>query len=182
MDLGPVVMEFFEHRIGNRTAHAAADHADLFLSLRLGGLTQGAHEVLQTVALLELLELFRGSTYSLDNDGDSSLVRVIVIDGNRNPLSLFVHPQNDELAGLGLLGNQRGLDLIPVSYTHLDPTVMIGGTLPLLHSGYRVGQGDTIILESCEYCNSFLSFFPTVAVILNVEADHLDFFLSLIHI
>ena len=60
-----------------------------------------------------------------------------------------------------------------------DPTVMIGGTLPLLHSGYRVGHGDTIILESCEYCNSFLSFFPTVAIILNVEADHLDFFKDL---
>ena len=61
----------------------------------------------------------------------------------------------------------------------LDPTVMIGGTLPLLHSGYRVGHGDTIILESCEYCNSFLSFYPTVAVILNIEADHLDFFKDL---
>ena len=60
-----------------------------------------------------------------------------------------------------------------------DPTVMLGGTLPLLHAGYRVGQGDTIILESCEYCNSFLSFFPTVAVILNVEEDHLDFFKDL---
>ncbi len=60
-----------------------------------------------------------------------------------------------------------------------DPTVMIGGTLPLLHSGYRVGQGDTIILESCEYCNSFLFFYPTVAVILNVEEDHLDFFKDL---
>lgn len=57
-----------------------------------------------------------------------------------------------------------------------DPTVMIGGTLPLLGAGHRVGKGDTIILESCEYCNSFLSFFPTVAVILNIEADHLDFF------
>ena len=60
-----------------------------------------------------------------------------------------------------------------------DPTVMIGGTLPMLHSGYRVGKGDTIILESCEYCNSFLHFFPTVAVVLNVEADHLDFFKGL---
>ena len=60
-----------------------------------------------------------------------------------------------------------------------DPTVMIGGTLPLLHSGYRVGHGDTIILESCEYCNSFLCFYPTVAVILNVEEDHLDFFKDL---
>ena len=60
-----------------------------------------------------------------------------------------------------------------------DPTVMIGGTLPLLGKGYRVGKGDTIILESCEYCNSFLNFFPTVAVILNVAADHLDFFKNL---
>ena len=60
-----------------------------------------------------------------------------------------------------------------------DPTVMIGGTLPALGAGHRVGKGDTIILESCEYCNSFLSFFPTVAVILNVDADHLDFFKDL---
>ena len=60
-----------------------------------------------------------------------------------------------------------------------DPTVMIGGTLPLLEACHRVGHGDTIILESCEYCNSFLSFFPTIAVILNVDADHLDFFKDL---
>jgi len=61
----------------------------------------------------------------------------------------------------------------------LDPTVMIGGTLPLLGAGHRVGHGDIIILESCEYCNSFLSFYPTIAVILNVDADHLDFFKDL---
>ena len=60
-----------------------------------------------------------------------------------------------------------------------DPTVMIGGTLPLLGAGHRVGKGDTIILESCEYCDSFLSFLPTVAVILNIEADHLDYFKDL---
>ncbi|MCD8144994.1 MAG: UDP-N-acetylmuramate--L-alanine ligase [Oscillospiraceae bacterium] len=61
----------------------------------------------------------------------------------------------------------------------IDPTVMIGGTLPLLHAGHRVGQGDTIILESCEYCDSFLSFHPTIAVILDIEADHLDYFKDL---
>ncbi len=60
-----------------------------------------------------------------------------------------------------------------------DPSVMLGGTLPVLGAGHRVGQGDTIIAESCEYCNSFLSFAPTVAVILNVEEDHLDFFQDL---
>ncbi len=61
----------------------------------------------------------------------------------------------------------------------MDPTVMIGGTLPLLHSGHRVGAGDTIVMESCEYCNSFLNFYPTIAVILDIEADHLDFFKDL---
>lgn len=60
-----------------------------------------------------------------------------------------------------------------------DPTVHIGGTLPLLHSGHRIGKGDTIIFESCEYYNSFLSLTPTIAVILNIEADHLDFFKDL---
>ena len=60
-----------------------------------------------------------------------------------------------------------------------DPTVMIGGALPLLGAGHRVGGGDTIILESCEYCDSFLNFYPSLAVILNIEADHLDYFKDL---
>ncbi len=60
-----------------------------------------------------------------------------------------------------------------------DPTVMIGGTLPLLNAGHRIGQGDTIVMESCEYYDSFLSFCPTIAVILDIEADHLDYFANL---
>lgn len=60
-----------------------------------------------------------------------------------------------------------------------DPTVMIGGYLPILHAGHRVGHGDTIVMESCEYCNSFLNFYPTLAVILNIEEDHLDYFKDL---
>ena len=60
-----------------------------------------------------------------------------------------------------------------------DPTVMIGGYLPLLRAGHRVGAGDTIVMESCEYCDSFLNFYPTLAVILNIEADHLDYFKDL---
>lgn len=61
----------------------------------------------------------------------------------------------------------------------MDPTVMIGGFLPLLGGAHRVGGGDTIVAESCEYCDSFLNFYPTLAVVLNVEADHLDYFKDL---
>ena len=60
-----------------------------------------------------------------------------------------------------------------------DPTVMLGGYLPLLKAGHRVGSGDTIIMESCEYCDSFLNFYPTIAIINNIEADHLDYFKDL---
>ena len=60
-----------------------------------------------------------------------------------------------------------------------DPTIMIGGTLPEIKAGHRVGKGDVIVLESCEYYNSFHNFRPTMAVVLNIDSDHLDFFNSL---
>ncbi len=57
-----------------------------------------------------------------------------------------------------------------------DPTVTIGGIFPSIGGNIRVGNSDTFITEACEYTNSFLSFYPTIAMILNVDADHLDFF------
>ena len=57
-----------------------------------------------------------------------------------------------------------------------DPQVMVGADLPIIGGNLRVASGDLFIAEACEYCNSFLSFCPTIAVILNVEEDHLDFF------
>jgi UDP-N-acetylmuramate--alanine ligase len=60
-----------------------------------------------------------------------------------------------------------------------DPTVMIGGSLPLLDGTYRVGEGDMIVAEACEYHNSYHRFAPTTAVILNVDTDHLDVFSGL---
>ena len=60
-----------------------------------------------------------------------------------------------------------------------DPTIMVGGILPLIHGNTRIGGSETFITEACEYTNSFLSFFPTVSVILNVKEDHMDFFKDL---
>lgn len=60
-----------------------------------------------------------------------------------------------------------------------DPTIMVGGMLPLIHGNTRIGSSGTFITEACEYTNSFLSFFPTVSVILNVKEDHMDFFKDL---
>ena len=57
-----------------------------------------------------------------------------------------------------------------------DPTLSIGGMLPSIGGNFRVGGSEYFVTEACEYTNSFLSFFPKIAVILNVDADHLDFF------
>ncbi len=61
----------------------------------------------------------------------------------------------------------------------LDPTVMVGGELDIIDGNFRQGKSGYFITESCEYCRSFLSFFPRVAVVLNVDIDHLDYYSGL---
>ena len=60
-----------------------------------------------------------------------------------------------------------------------DPTISVGGILPAIGGNIRVGQSGTFLTEACEYTNSFLSFYPTVSIILNIEEDHMDFFKDL---
>ena len=62
---------------------------------------------------------------------------------------------------------------------HADPTISVGGILKSIGGNIRVGKSETFITEACEYTNSFLSFNPTVSIILNVEEDHMDFFSSI---
>ncbi|MCL2052439.1 MAG: UDP-N-acetylmuramate--L-alanine ligase [Lachnospiraceae bacterium] len=58
----------------------------------------------------------------------------------------------------------------------LDPTLSIGGILNSINGNLHIGDSEYFITEACEYTNSFLSFFPKIAIILNIEADHMDFF------
>ena len=57
-----------------------------------------------------------------------------------------------------------------------DPTLSVGGILKSIHGNIRVGKSGLFVTEACEYTNSFLSFFPKIGIILNIEEDHLDFF------
>ena len=60
-----------------------------------------------------------------------------------------------------------------------DPTITVGGILEAINGNLRVGQSEVFISEACEYTNSFLNFRPKYSIILNVEAEHLDFFKDL---
>lgn len=64
----------------------------------------------------------------------------------------------------------------------IDPTVLVGGKLDAIEGNVRVGESEYFITEACEYKESFLNFYPYVGVILNVEADHLDYYRDLNHV
>ena len=57
-----------------------------------------------------------------------------------------------------------------------DPMVLAGAGIPAIGGTLRLGNGDDLIFEACEYQDSFLHFSPTVSIILDVEHDHVDYF------
>lgn len=58
----------------------------------------------------------------------------------------------------------------------LDPTILVGADLDIINGNFRTGESEYFITEACEYKASFLRFFPYIGVILNIDADHLDFY------
>lgn len=60
-----------------------------------------------------------------------------------------------------------------------DPSVFIGGKLPLIDANGHAGSSDVFVCEACEFKDHYLEMNPAVSIILNVDADHLDYFGSL---
>lgn len=57
-----------------------------------------------------------------------------------------------------------------------DPTILVGGNLKTIGGNLKLGKGPYFLAEACEYCRSFLDFYPYCAVVLNAEPDHLDYY------
>lgn len=75
----------------------------------------------------------------------------------------------------GMLGH------VLLNATGCDPTVVVGAVMRDVGSTYRVGKDENFVFEACEYKDSFLSFFPKIAVVLNVALDHTDYFSGIEH-
>ena len=89
-------------------------------------------------------------------------------------MSIYKHP----IAVAGTHGKTTTTSMISTVLlkNHLDPTISVGGILPLINGNIQVGNSDIFITEACEYSNSFLNFNPKIGIILNIEEDHLDFY------
>lgn len=81
----------------------------------------------------------------------------------------------------GMHGKSTTTSMTEAAFTAagLDPTVSCGALMKDVGSAHRIGSEDYFIFEACEYMDSFLDFYPTVAVILNIEMDHVDYFHSM---
>ena len=64
----------------------------------------------------------------------------------------------------------------------LDPTILVGGNLDIINGNVLAGESDYFVTEACEYKASFLKFHPYVGIILNIDADHLDYYKDINHI
>ncbi len=64
----------------------------------------------------------------------------------------------------------------------ISPTIMVGGNLGEISGNVRIGTGDFFLTEACEYRANVLKYFPSTAIILNIDEDHLDFFDNIDHI
>lgn len=78
----------------------------------------------------------------------------------------------------GTHGKTTTTSMISVCFLQacLNPTIQVGAILKQLNGNYSIGTKKHFILEACEYVDSFLKFFPTAAIVLNIDNDHLDYF------
>ncbi len=81
----------------------------------------------------------------------------------------------------GMHGKSTCTSMCALSFMHAggDPTVLSGATLAEMGGAYHIGGEDNFVFEACEYMDSFLDFNPNIAIILNIELDHVDYFKSI---
>lgn len=66
--------------------------------------------------------------------------------------------------------------------SNLDPTILVGADLDIIDGNFRIGASEYFITEACEYKESFLKFYPYIGILLNIDADHLDYYRDINHI
>lgn len=99
-------------------------------------------------------------------------------------LGLLMKSYDKSLTVAGTHGKTTTTGMVATILEHLntDSTILIGGFLKNINGNLKIGSGNWILTEACEYKENFLDFSPTHSIILNVDEDHLDYFSGIDHI
>lgn len=84
----------------------------------------------------------------------------------------------DTITIAGTHGKSTTTSMVSLCFleANTDPSIQVGANLSQIQGNYKVGNSEHLIIESCEYVESFLKFSPKSAIILNIDNDHLDYF------
>ena len=92
------------------------------------------------------------------------------------------HKYNVAVAGThGKTTTTSMLSLVTLE-ADLDPTILVGGNVDAINGNFKIGESEYFVTEACEYKASFLKFYPYIGIILNIDADHLDYYRDINHI
>ena len=93
-------------------------------------------------------------------------------------LGLITKAFSDTICVAGTHGKTTTTSMLSCCFLEAqkDPSIQVGAILKQINGNYRIGNSNYFILESCEYVDSFLKFYPKTEVILNIDNDHLDYF------
>ena len=155
MHLAALLVQFFGHGVRDGAANAAAHHGHFFQALGAGGPAQRPYEVVKHIARLQVIQLFGRCAHHLKDHGDAAFLPVKIRHGQWDPLAVLVRPQNDELPGFRLAGDERSL--------HLQPCDRRVERLPF-QDPIHAHQSPLIMNENCGFgkCSRLLisMFFP----------------------
>ncbi|MBE6856597.1 MAG: UDP-N-acetylmuramate--L-alanine ligase [Ruminococcus sp.] len=96
-------------------------------------------------------------------------------------LGIITSRYNNAICVSGTHGKTTATSMITqIMFTAgIDLSAYIGGKLPCIGGSGKAGSSDILVCESCEFVDTFLKLYPDIAVILNIDADHLDYFKTL---
>jgi len=99
-------------------------------------------------------------------------------------LGALMKNYKNSIAVSGTHGKTTTTSMISTILNHskLNPTILLGGELDEIGGNVKLGSKELILTEACEYKGNILKYFPTMAIILNMDEDHLDYFKSIEHI
>lgn len=152
------------------TRQLEAAGATVFYGQRASNIISGIHLVVYTAAIHEDNEEFA-----------EAKAKGLAMLSRAELLGQIMDNYEQSIAVAGTHGKTTTTSMISqiLLAAKTDPTITVGGILPAIGGNLRVGSSDVFVSEACEYTNSFLHFCPKYSIILNVEAEHLDFFKDL---
>ena len=159
-----------DNRESALTQHLTQHGAQVFIGQKASNIIPGIDVVVYTAAIRE------------DNEEFQEAVRQnIPMMSRAELLGQLMTNYDMPIAVAGTHGKTTTTSMLShvLMSGDLNPTISVGGILKAIGGNIRVGGSDVFVTEACEYTNSFLNFLPKIGIILNVDADHLDFFKDL---